>query len=143
MLNWKKWQQWDCGGSVALSGAVVDVIYGSWISNYLCNQYLSPLTLWVRIPLRLGVLDTTLCDKICQLLATGQWFSPGTPAFSTNKTDHHNITEIWLKVALNTINQPTIFYKFINASSEISWSIRPHTCISTFYSCIRRHFKTF
>jgi len=20
-----------------------------------------------------GVLDTTLCDKVCQLLATGQW----------------------------------------------------------------------
>ena len=25
--------------------------YGSWIYNCLCNQYLSPLTLWVRIPL--------------------------------------------------------------------------------------------
>jgi len=24
---------------------------GSWIYNYLCNQCLSPLTLWVRIPL--------------------------------------------------------------------------------------------
>jgi len=21
--------------------------YGSWINNYLCNQYLSPLNLWV------------------------------------------------------------------------------------------------
>jgi len=26
--------------------------YGSWIYNYLCNQYISPLTLWVRIQLR-------------------------------------------------------------------------------------------
>jgi hypothetical protein len=26
--------------------------------------------------------------------------------FSTNKTDHHDITEILLKVPLNTINQP-------------------------------------
>ena len=26
-----------------------------------------------------GILDTTLCDKVCQLLATGRWFSPGTP----------------------------------------------------------------
>ena len=26
----------------------------------------------------------------------------------TNKTDRHDITEIVLKVALNTINQPTI-----------------------------------
>ena len=30
-------------------------------------------------------------------------FSPGTPVSSTNKTDCHNITEILLKVALNTI----------------------------------------
>ena len=36
-------------------------------------------------------------------LATGQWFSPSTPVSSTNKIDHHNITEILLKVALNTI----------------------------------------
>ena len=35
---------------------------------------------------RSGVLDTTLCDK-------------------SNKTDCHEITEILLKVALNTINQ--------------------------------------
>jgi hypothetical protein len=37
--------------------------YGSWIYNYLCNHCLSPLTLWVWIPLRQGVLDTTLRDK--------------------------------------------------------------------------------
>jgi len=35
---------------------------------------------------------------------TGWWFSPGTPVSSTNKTDCHNITEILLKVGLNTIN---------------------------------------
>ena len=34
---------------------------------------------------------------------TGQWFSPGTLFCSTNKTDCHDITEILLKVALNTI----------------------------------------
>jgi hypothetical protein len=50
-----------------------------------------------------GVLDTTLCDKVCQRLATGRWFSPGTPVSSTNKTHHHDIAEKWLKVALNTI----------------------------------------
>jgi len=37
-------------------------------------------------------------------LAIGLWFSAGTPVSSTNKTDHHDITEILLKVALNTIN---------------------------------------
>jgi len=33
----------------------------------------------------------------------GLWFSPGTPVSSTNKTDCHDITEILLKAALNTI----------------------------------------
>ena len=32
-----------------------------------------------------------------------QCFSPGTPVSSTKKTDHHNITEILLKVVLKTI----------------------------------------
>ena len=41
--------------------------------------------------------------KVCQGLATGQWFSPGTPVSSTNKTDCDDITEILLKVTLNTI----------------------------------------
>jgi len=39
--------------------------YGSWVYNYICIQCLSPLTLWVRILLKRGVLDTTLCDKVC------------------------------------------------------------------------------
>ena len=59
--------------------------------------------LWVRISIR-GKC-TTLCDKVCQWLATGRWFSMGTPVSSTNKTDRHDVTEILLKVALNTIKQ--------------------------------------
>jgi hypothetical protein len=84
--------------------------YDRWIYNYQCNQYLSPLKLWVRIPCRLGVLDTTLCDKVYQWLTAGLWlwFSPGTLVSSTNKADCHNITDILLKVVLNTINQTII-----------------------------------
>ena len=96
-----------CVFSKRLGGASWSWSYDIWINNYLCNQYLSPLTLWVRILLRRDVLDTTLCDKVCQWHATGQWFSPGTPVSSTNKTDRHDTTEILLKVTLNTINQPT------------------------------------
>jgi len=77
--------------------------YGSWVFNYLFNQRLSPLMLWVRISLMWGVLDTT----VCQWLAKGRWFSPGIQISSTNKTDRHDITEILLKVTLNTMNQPT------------------------------------
>ena len=69
--------------------------YDSWVYNYLCNQCLSPLKLcsWR------GVLYTTLCDEVCQWLSAGLWFFIG----SSNKTDRHDITEILLKVALNTI----------------------------------------
>ena len=51
-------------------------------------QAWSPLMSWVQ----------TQCDKVCQWLATCLWFSPGTQVSSTNKTDHHDITEILLKV---------------------------------------------
>jgi hypothetical protein len=44
-------------------------------------------------------------DKAYQLLAPGWWFSPGTPASSTIKKGRHDIAEILLKVALNTIDQ--------------------------------------
>ena len=100
--------------------------YGSWIYNYLCNQCLSPPMLWVRIPLRRGVLNTTLCDIVCQWLATGWWFSLGAPVSSINKTERHDITEILLKVALNTINLPVIAKKIphfllINIHSQFSF----------------------
>ena len=72
---------------------------------------------------RRDVLDTTLCDKVCQWLATGQWFSLGTSVSSTNKTDSQNITEILLKVALNTIT--------IMASKNISTYRKiDHNCIA-------------
>ena len=36
-------------------------------------------------------------------ITVGRWLSPGTLFSPTNKTDRHDITEISLKVALNTI----------------------------------------
>jgi hypothetical protein len=50
-----------------------------------------------------GVLDTTLCNKVCQWLAADRWLSSGIPVSSTNKIDRHDIAEILLKVALNII----------------------------------------
>jgi hypothetical protein len=46
-------------------------------------------------------VNTTLCDKVCQWLATGWWFSSGIPV--SNKSDCHDIAEILLKEPLNTI----------------------------------------
>ena len=42
------------------------------------------------------------------LLAMGRWFFPVTPASFTTKTGRHDIAEIFLKVALNTINSNSI-----------------------------------
>jgi hypothetical protein len=93
---------------IHIKGPLWSRLYGSWIYNYLCNQCLSPLT-WFWIPLRRGVLYTTLCDKVCQWLA-GWWFSPCTSVSSTNKADRHDISEILLKVVLNTITLTIYIY---------------------------------
>jgi hypothetical protein len=58
-------------------------LHGSWIYNYLCNQCILPLMLWVKISIRARC--TTICDKVCR------WFSPGPPVFSTNKIHGHDI----------------------------------------------------
>ena len=84
------YQNWPF--NVLASNATLD------LQLYLWNQCISPLTLWVWIPLMRDVLDTTLCGKVCQWLAAGRWFSPDTPV-----SDRHDITEILLKQALNTI----------------------------------------
>jgi hypothetical protein len=71
--------------------------YVSWIYNYIYNHNWS---YEFESCSRRGVPDTTLCDKVCLWLATYLWFSP---VSSTSKIDHHDITEILLKVALNSI----------------------------------------
>ena len=49
-------------------------------------------------------------NKVCQWLTVGRWFSLCTPVFSTKtKTDRHDIAELLLKVASNTIS-PTQVY---------------------------------
>jgi hypothetical protein len=70
----------------------------------LPNNSYKPITntAWVRA--RLCKLQKK-SDKVYQLLAYGLWFSLCTPASSTTKTGRHDIAEILLKVALNTINQ--------------------------------------
>ena len=77
----------------------------------LPNNSYKPITNTVWVRTRLCKLQkrctrlTVASDKVSQVLAHGRWFSPGTPASSTAKTGRHDIAEILLKVALNTINQ--------------------------------------
>ena len=99
---------------------VAMIVYWIYSYMYLCNQCLSPLKLWVRIPLRRDVLDTTLCDKVCQWLVEGQMFSAGSPISTTNKTDRNDITEILLKVAFNTMIPPQ------KTTSNCNWIVHNH-----------------
>ena len=54
------------------------------ITTYAISAY--HRTLRVQTPLGRDVLETTLCDKVCQWLAADLWFSLGTPVSSSNKT---------------------------------------------------------
>ena len=63
-----------------------------------------------QLDLQLPVSSNPVHGKVYSIqhyvieFASDLWFSPCTKVSSTNKTDHYNITEILLKVALNTIN---------------------------------------
>ena len=71
-----------------------------------------------------------------------RWFSPGTPVFSTNKTDRHDITEILLKVALNTIiltqNYLTISGVMVSvvASSAVDRGFKPRSSQAKHYKLV-------
>ena len=69
------------------------IAYTAWVCAQLCKLQKG------------SIRPAAASDKVYQLLAHGRWFSPGTPASSTTKIGRHDIVEILLKVALNTINQ--------------------------------------
>ena len=50
------------------------------------------------VPITTNVVSSNPTQARCT-----QWFSPGTPVSSTNKTGHHYLTEILLKVVWSTI----------------------------------------
>ena len=56
-------------------------------------------------------------SQVCHWLTTGRWFSPVSP---TNTTDRHDITEIFLKVPLSTINQDQTNYRAKNRFNAIT-----------------------
>ena len=60
-------------------------------------------------------------NKVYQLLAHGRWFSPGTPASSTTKTDRHDIAESGIKhqKSIKKINQ-SMYMNIIYSSYRCS-----------------------
>jgi hypothetical protein len=86
-----------------------------WLRFYYYFYVLLFICLFLWLLSCCVIVYATLCDTVCQWLATGRWYSP---ISSTNRTDRHDITEIsigvrhhnrnpeiLLKVALNTTKQ--------------------------------------
>ena len=115
--------------------------YGSWIYNYLCNRWLSPLKLWVRIPLMAectwynimwesllvtcGISVVYLCTSVC----------------SANKAERHDIAEVVLQVTLNTILVIVVTFVFFHIQlfiilqwlSKFVVQVVPYTPYSSVY----------
>ena len=92
---------------------------------------------------------------VCQWLAKGRWFSPDTTISTTNKTDSHDITEIVLKVTLNTINSKPIKLSRIyrcyiqkfdsmnttvwNTKKNVDIQFSAHECTTSFWNNFIRY----
>ena len=112
--------------SLIHKGLLWSCSYGSW-NGITITYAISAYHHWHC------VLDTILCDKTCQWLPKGRWFSPSTTISSNNKTDRHDIIEILLKIAVNTKNPLTSPYTTARDNcSNVSMSsqcILPISCV--------------
>ena len=72
---------------------------------------------------------------------TCRCLSPGTPVSSINKTDRHDITEILLKVALNTINKTKPYCVKIlqNKLSQRNYSFKMKIISKSVTVCLNLH----
>ena len=84
--------------------------------------------------------------KFVSDLTTGRWFSLGTSVSSTNETDHHNITEILLKVALHIITLPptqtglgsmdTLVYVTLHCHTYLNYELILYYFTYLLYKCV-------
>ena len=107
----------------------------------LCRSLFVFCSFCLFLPLRRGLLDTTLCDEVCQWLATDQLVSPGTPVSSINKTDYHNIAEILLKMALSTITLTLTTFFFAMVLSMLLWFTASGYTFLYLQTCLSHHFS--
>ena len=72
-----------------------------------------------------GIYCKAEVDNVFQGVAISWcwWFSPGTPVSSINKIDSHDITEILLKVELNTITLT------LNHILRADWHLKSHFAV--------------
>jgi len=85
------------------TGLFSRILFSAWYCWVRVKQLL--LSIWLKLD-DLELLPY-LCEKGCQWLAAGRLFSPDSSVSPNNKTDRYDITEILLKVTLNTIKPNT------------------------------------
>ena len=93
---------WSCSDSVGDFVFHFYLIHLSTFKKYMYYDYYY----WFPFVISQNPAQTRCTrDNIMwsSLSAAGRWFSPGFPVSSTNRIDRHYITEILLKVVLNTI----------------------------------------
>ena len=145
-----------CDPSHIMSGKKNGIpIYLNGIVFFNIINFHNLILKWLTL---LIVLSTQLSR--CPWLVAGRWFFPGTPVSPINKTDRHDITEILLKMSLNTITLTQLCrrlsylsYKcLIRQTNQIyphhyipNWSInlgkrwnfiRSLVCINYFFTCL-------
>ena len=94
-------------------------LVGLTTTYYICNQCLSPLTLWVRTSFRWGAFDTTLCDKVCQWRDRSVVFS----GFLHQKTDRQDIHCSWNIVESGVKHHNPTLPHYIRLKSKTHWRI--------------------
>jgi hypothetical protein len=72
-------------------------------NEFVLIVYPSPLVSLIEIYKFLSNPSDYGYECVPIVYSSPQWFSPGTPVSSTNKTDRHDNSEILLKEVLNTI----------------------------------------
>jgi hypothetical protein len=105
-------------GRRGLDSMIVGIITTNAISAYHYSSCEFETCSWR------DVLDTTLCDKVCQWLA-GQWFTPGTLVSSTNKNKH--------------VNGFLLKYSIVQNVSKCLIKLSPHDVSTSI--CKKKYFK--
>jgi hypothetical protein len=93
-------------------------------------------TCW--IPLRWGVLDSTLCDKVCQWLAIGRWFSPYTTVSSLDDTRSYNLI-FFLNKKDNHFQLNHLIQKWVKESYGVSRHFQHYFNLASVQNLLKKH----